>query len=177
MGNPAEDLQVPHPHVARDLRPLRPVREQLLPVYGEQPRSQAGSVLQDPVHARRNASPQGAGRHEVHDRYDGSGMGEMYLLQPLRYVLPARHRHGRHVQLSARRAVFSGLRAVGTQDWCGYAPRIRRPDGRDHRRLGGHLRMDGRGKRGRVAGPRDPDRQGRLRCHVHPERPRTQALS
>ena len=26
------------------------------------------------------------------------------------------------------------------QDRCGYAPRIRRPDGRDHRRLGGHLR-------------------------------------
>lgn len=65
--------------------------------------------------------PQGTGRHEVHDRYDGSGMGEMYLLQPLRHVLPARHRHGRHVQLSARRAVFSGLRAVGTQDRCGYA--------------------------------------------------------
>jgi hypothetical protein len=52
VGHAGKDLQVQTANLAGDLRPLRDVRRQLLFLPGQQQGSQAGALLQNPVHPR-----------------------------------------------------------------------------------------------------------------------------
>ena len=126
-----------------------------------------GAVLQDPFDPGRDRAPQGRRGQRVHAPRHGSGLVPVHLLQPLRHVLPPRHRHRHHDGLPARPALFPGVRALGAQDRRRHAPGLPGPDGRDHRGLGRDLRVDGRGTAGRLAGPGNPGGQGRRGHHVH----------
>jgi hypothetical protein len=112
---------------------------------GQQQRPQTGTVLQDPIHPGRNDQTQGQGGQRFHAHGHGHGLVQVLLLQPLRHLLPLRHRHGGHVRLPSRVVLLPGIRALGTEDRLGHAPHLQCPDGHHHRGLGGHLRVDGRG--------------------------------
>ena len=96
-----------------------------------------------------------------HALLHGRSLVQVHLLQPLRLLLPIRHRHGRHVRLPQGPLFLPGFRSLGAEDRHRHAPDLPRPDGRDLRGLGGDLRVDGRRTAGRMARPGDPGGQGR----------------
>jgi nitrate reductase gamma subunit/ferredoxin len=61
--------------------------------------------------------------------------------------------------------LLPGVRALGDEDRFGHAPGLPRPDGCDHRGLGGDLRVDGRGNRRRMAGT-DHSRSTRMGADI-----------
>ncbi len=142
-----------------------------------QPGPDPGAVVQDSVHPGEDRQAERRRGQRPHALLHGRGLVQVHLLQPLRHLLPLRHRHGRHVRLPAGPVFLAGLRALGAEDRLGHAPHLPGPDGRDLRGLGGDLRVDGRRAAGRVARPGDPGGQGGRRPDVHLERPGAQALS
>jgi hypothetical protein len=143
------------PHLAGDLHPLRPLRRELLLLPGQRPRPDAGALLQDPEHPGADRAAQGAGGQRLH----ADGMDTAFSKCTCCTAAGSTARSGStwgSCSATARPALLPGLHPLGDEDRHRHAPRLPGPDGCDHRGLGGDLRVDGRGDRGRVAGAGDP---------------------